>query len=433
MASIAGDRRTVREEAAASRPLTSFQLLAVCGILFFLTATTSNPLWWNSAIPVVVASVFLLATRAPAEVVQATFGAGQRSLTLATLAMAFATLLAMAFLPNFTTIEATVMRAVIPTLLYFALCGLTLTPRQARLCLISFALGVAVLTIRGTFAFIQEWGVPDFATILWARYDIVRMSSYMSATLGNVGHMGAYLSLCLPPLVYLLLKYPMPTHYRIALAVLVVLGLFNLIMSGSRAGMLTILAAAAVTIARMGFRVGLVLTAFFVLIGLVAVYQASSYSVEQDILTRFLPSEVGTGMDKSVVERFASIQAGWQDFLDNPITGVGPGMSHQVNRYAVPHQSVVMVLSETGLLGGIAFIVWNLLIFMRTAVATLRSTPSGREHWTFLWLIGPTAWLFGGLIAGLTFSMSLALLWIGITTAMLALASARIVPEGRGT
>ena len=349
-------------------------------------------------------------------------------ITLAMMALALSTLFAMAFEPNLTTIEATFMRTIIPLFLYFSLCGVVLTPGQVRLCLLSFAAGVAVLTLRATFAFLLEWGVPSFEVIMWARYDVVRMSSYMSATLGNVGHMGAYLALCLPPLLYLLLRFPLPVHYRAALAGVAMIAIFNLIVSGSRAAMLTMLTVAAVLIARMGVRAGLALAALFVTIGIVAVYQASAYHLEQDILTRFLPSELGTGIDASVVERFDSIRAGWQDFVYHPFTGVGPDMSPEINRYSVPHQSVVMMLAETGVLGGFSFILFNLAVFARAAAATVVSTPSGREHWVFLWSIGPAAWLFSGLIAGLTFTMSLALVWIGITAAMLALSTARIVP-----
>ena len=118
---------------------------------------------------------------------------------------------------------------------------------------------------------------------------------------------------------------------------------------------------------------------------------------------------------------------GWETFLANPFFGIGPGMSEVQNVYSVPHQSIIHVMSETGLLGGIAFTILIVLVVWSTLTSAVRASVSPDQGVVFLWLIGPSCWFFDGLLGGTTFNMSLALLWVGITHAMLALSSSTVL------
>jgi O-antigen ligase len=104
-------------------------------------------------------------------------------------------------------------------------------------------------------------------------------------------------------------------------------------------------------------------------------------------------------------------------------------MSPDYNSYSVPHQSLVHVLSELGFVGGMTFLFLNVLIIARACSSALGTRNGNQEIFRFLWLIGPACWLLHGQIGGITFDSSVALLWIGIAHAMLALSGATILQQ----
>jgi hypothetical protein len=94
----------------------------------------------------------------------------------------------------------------------------------------------------------------------------------------------------------------------------------------------------------------------------------------------------------------------------------------------VAHESVIFVLSELGIIGGLIFLLLNFTVFAKVASMTLSRSLNGQLDWRLFWTNGPACWLFFGLIGGFTFNLSFALVWIGIFHAMLALASSTIRP-----
>jgi hypothetical protein len=80
------------------------------------------------------------------------------------------------------------------------------------------------------------------------------MSGYADATVGNVNHMGSYVALVVPPLVLAVISHARTWLGRIGLLLVVLLGLVNLIVSGSRTAMVVTLFALGLTALSFGLR-----------------------------------------------------------------------------------------------------------------------------------------------------------------------------------
>jgi hypothetical protein len=67
--------------------------------------------------------------------------------------------------PDFVTLQALVLRGVIPFMIYLSLVGVTLRQTDLSLLLSALALGSLVMFSRGALAFYWEWGFPDLIEI----------------------------------------------------------------------------------------------------------------------------------------------------------------------------------------------------------------------------------------------------------------------------
>jgi O-antigen ligase len=397
---------------------------------FLLAAANGTPFVFSSSPYCAVFSVVLLATRNPRITIAKAFGGPARGITIGLGGFALSIAIGVAFLPNLNTGEALLNRALVPMLIYFALVGVPMDPRGFKRIMTAFIVGVAVALARGLLAFYGSWGIPDAMTLLWARYDVIRMDPYMTATFGNVGHMGAYLALVVPPiLLYYTCFVRKLSAEGLLIGIALAMGALNLVISGARTGIVTVALSIMVVLVRLGIKGGAWMASILILFGAIVTLQGFSDIGQSDLLMRFVPAATAVGVDESAVERYMSISEGWASFKENPILGIGPGMSPYVNSFAVPHQSVVFVASELGLVGAAIFLFLNIVVFKRAAEASLAPSRRGLSEWRLLWYIGPACWLFFGFIGGFTFNRTFALLWIGITHMMLAFATSTMVPS----
>lgn len=351
-----------------------------------------------------------------------------RSIFYSLMLFFFANVVSAAFNATPETVMAVVLRCILPLLVYLSLAGLVLRRSDVTLLVLALAAGGAFIFVRGLSAYVAEWGIPDLRTVLWARYDVVRMAGYAEVTLGNVAQMGLYVVLVLPPLLIAALSQSRHSLSRWICALVWLLGAANLVVSGSRTGLAVLLLATMITVFSLGRRGVLVIGAAIVSFALATVQWWSGLIHDREIVDRYLPFLRETGYDNSARERYDSIVIGWQTFSDHIIVGVGPDMSRFYNQHFIPHQSFVHQLSELGVFGGAAFIWLNAVVLFHTFLAFQNAKRNTTASHRFLWLLGPSSWFFFGAIGGLSFNASTALVWIGIVHAMLAISGATILP-----
>lgn len=410
--------------------LPSALIWTLAGLMFLLTASNGEPYRISSGFYVVIIAPLVIFVRGASTVWRAAESGPGRTIFYALLMYAAGNLASTMITPNGETISGLVERSLLPILIYLSMIGMVLSRKDQLIFSLAICLGGLVMFVRGARAYYAEFGIPDLTTILWSRYQVARIEGFEAATVGNVTHMGSYVVLLLPMLIIALVTLTPGRVQKALIWATLVLGLANLVVAGSRAGMLVMFVMCAIIAycfasRRTLIRLGLASAAF------AAVVAVSGFAAsDSEIVERLVPGAAGHA-DGSVTERLDSMVVGWNVFLDNPLFGVGPEMSQHHNIYGIPHMSLLHQLSEIGLFGGLAFIWLNFVVldaFRRAAVQASR----GRGSFELPWLIGPAAWLIMGLFSGIVFNMSPALVWVGISHGMLALSTARVLAdEGR--
>lgn len=396
-------------------------------LAFILAASNGKPASTSSGIFVILLGGPLFLLRHPDRLIVKALSRPNQNIFLGLLLFLLGNLLSLALAPTDDAIAAVLQRCILPLIVYLSLLGLVLRREDVVLLVFAFAAGACVMYVKGSVAYFREFGIPDLHTILWARFDVERIRGYAEATLGNVGHLGSYVVLLFPAVALTMMKLLSGWKARGLLMSAIALGFANLIVSGSRAGLaifILISLALFLTIRpSRQFAVGAVLMGAAVLsmpewIGLLG---------DKEFIDRYLPALGDQRVDASAVERWESIVIGWQIFLEHMALGVGPGMSPHYNMHFIPHASIPHQLSELGILGGGAFILLNVIVISAAAVAYFKMRLHEAFVYRFLWLSGPAAWFVFGIFAGITFSASYALVWVGLAHAMLALSGARVL------
>jgi hypothetical protein len=400
----------------------------VAAMLFLLAATNGRPAWWSSGVFAVVLVPLIILSNDMRSIVEA-WSQSNRIMTIALCAFLATNIMSALANPAIETFEAVVFRSLIPLSIYLSVVGLNLRRVDLVLLVTALAMGSAVVFIRGLIAYYQEWGVPDLETLMWARYNIQRMQEYSDATFGNVSHMGSYVALLVPTFIYAALAIFTSLAGRLLMMVIATLGIANLLVSGSRTGIIILFLAILVIAFKLVTGRAL---ARSIAIGSIIAVSAPIWVpdiVDDSFQRRYLAFLGGPGADTSTDERFNSMQIGWETFLKYPVFGIGPDMSSYHNFYGVPHQSLLHQFSELGLIGGIIFSWLNLIVLTAVIRSTRRATRDQDATIRFLWLIGPAAWLAFGLVGGITFNTSFALVWIGIANTMLGLSTMKMIPD----
>lgn len=400
----------------------------VAVMLFLLAATNGRPVRWSSGLFIGVLAPLLILSRGLDRVLSAANTRTSRPIFLALVLFFIANLVSAVVTPTDDAIIAVVLRCILPLLIYLSIVGLVLRQNDVVVLVFALAAGSAVIFGRGLAAYYAEWGIPDLQTVLWSRYNVERMEGYADATLGNLSHMGSYVVLVVPPLVLAAVTQMRGLAVRVALGLASVLGILNLVVSGSRTGLAIMLLALVMIVLSLGVSRAVTVAIILTAIALGTMSNWMDLITDPEVISRYLPSMGAKGYDNAADERLDSVVIGWQVFLDNMVFGVGPDMSREHNAYSIPHESIVHQLSELGLFGGATFIWLNLVIVGATFTATMRAATNPQAAYRLLWLIGPTCWLVFGITAGMEFNSSLALVWIGIAHAMLALSSAVVLP-----
>ncbi len=400
----------------------------VAGVVFLLTASNGEPHRISSGYYVALIAPGLILLRGAGGLLRAAESPPNRPIFYALLLFAAANLASTIITPNEETIYALLERCILPLLVYFSMVGLVLSKRDVIVLVVAIALGALLMFARGLLAYYAEFGIPDLETILWSRYNVARIAGYEHATVGNVTHMGSYAVMTLPILIIALVTLAKSNALTSLLSLTIVAGLFNLLIAGSRAGMVVmVLMIVAITFSLASRRTLVLIVSVAALLG-AATFMLASTASDSTLLKRFAPGATGKA-DGSVSERLDSMIIGWNVFLDNVLFGVGPEMSPYYNTYSIPHQSILHQLSELGLFGGLAFVWLNLVILYAFRNAIIAAAAPDGSSFRLLWLIGPAGWLIVGLISGINFNMSMALVWVGMAHAMLALSGATVVPD----
>lgn len=411
------------------RALSTFQCGAIGVMAFCVMAMNGFPVAWSSFPQVIAISGLLMLQRSPKAILAGAFSGPMRAFTLMFLALAAIALITAFASGDSESIGEALLRTVAPLLPFFALAGVSIRTRHVNWIIGGFVAGAAVLLLRATFALYAEWGVPDFNMVLWARFDVIRMRGYMDASLGNLSHLGLYVTLLAPFLIAVLAYFRVGRLMTYAIVLVLLLSLVNSVVSGSRTAIVLMLPMTALIFARRGPGALIVFFGIIAVLATIGIVYGLDPVSQTDLINRFIPSEGATGYDASAVERVDSIYLGWEVFKEHPLLGIGPGLSYKYISYTIPHESIVHMLLEMGVFGGILFLVISLATIAFAALAILAPDPDGRMHWRAAWLIGPAAYFFFGLTSGIAFTMSIAMVWIGAVYMMIPLAHARIVGD----
>ena len=241
-----------RAPASATAP--RLVLLSAAALIFILAASNGVPVRTSSSFFVLLVTPLLFSLRGGIALLGAAERKPNGGIYLALLALLCAHLASAIANPQVETMLAVLLRCVLPLMIYLALVGLSLRRRDVELLVLALAAGSSIMFLRGLLAFYAEFGFPDLETLLWARYDKVRISGYSEATLGNVTHMGLYISLVLPPLVLAVASGMVGGAVRAVTVVAIGLTVVNLVICGSRAAILVTFFSVAVIIASLGRR-----------------------------------------------------------------------------------------------------------------------------------------------------------------------------------
>lgn len=396
--------------------------------LFILAASNGRPFWTSSGAWATLTAMILLFGQGFSKSVYAAFSGPIRHLSFTMLLFILANFISAVANPSEGAFIEVGLRSVLPFMVYLSLVGLVLYPSDSALLGYSLAAGAGVMLTRGFFAYVGSVGNLDLNTILWARYNVELMTQYSDATLGNVGRLGDYIVLVFPVVLWATISPSRRLFTRFAMATICALAVANLLFCGSRTGwVLTIVEIAAIIIAR-GARS--LFTGIIAAFGLaVAIMNSGVLPLYiQNVIERILPSVGPRGQDTSSLERLASIEEGWHTFLDNMAFGIGPGNSRIQNSFTVPHQSTIHQLSELGIIGGSVFLALCFIVLMNAWHDFRNASRNSNAAHRWAWSSGPAFWVVFGLLAGVTFTASLALAWVGIAYAMLAIGSAKILP-----
>ncbi len=398
----------------------SGQIWLVAAMLFLLTVSNGRPFWLSSAPPVTLLALCLIGWRGMSEILKQVSSKINAPIAWSLILMAIWTAMSTLSQLDGDTASALALRCVVPFIIYLSVVGIRLRPADERLCLLAIVAGSSIPLVSGLVVFYRDFGIPEMKDLLYARYDVNRMSLYMDATFGNVTHLGMYVLLVVPAVVAAISSGAVRRLATALYSVWLVVVVCNAIISGSRTAFAVGLAVTGLLIVTVRRNRLMVLAAVLLLVFGAAMLSADMFD-QSLFIERFVPSIGSTGRDGSLDERLESIEIGWETLMRNPGFGIGPGKSSDYNVYDVPHQSVLMVASETGLVGGLAFLLLNVIVLFRTARHAIRAPRNPVDRRRLLWIIGPASWLLGGLLAGLIFNMSLALLWVGIAHVMFGL------------
>ncbi|MEZ5850033.1 MAG: O-antigen ligase family protein [Hyphomicrobiaceae bacterium] len=401
---------------------------ALAAIMFTLCAANASPYWWSSGFFALFLIPLALTGRGVARALSAALAPGNAIITVPLVVFTGVSILSTLASPTMESLRSTLFRCIFPFLIYLCFVGIEINRPKLNIIMAGFICGAAFMFARGAFAYLQEWGIPDLQTIMWARFDTRRMKTYQDVTVGNLAQMGSYAILVLAPMVLASVHWYRNWLPRLLVSCAIALGVANIAFCGARTAVLCLVVIVGVAIVSAGARKSILFLALAAGVALLTASEWMPAISDVSFLERFAPSLMTGGLDESAEERRASILVGLDIFWAHPVLGVGPGNSAEHNFYSIPHNSFVHVASELGLIGVLVFVFINMVVFLKTWSALRSASASPAAMYRLIWLFGPAMWLLYG-FTGIPFNMSHALLWAGIAHAMLGLSSAVVVPS----
>jgi O-antigen ligase len=398
----------------------------VAAVIFILASSNGRPAWTSSGIFIFIICPIIIFIRNFKFLFNSLINKKNIYIFISLILIFIANVMSTLANPSNYSMIAVLQHCILPFLVYLACIDLKLRERDVIFLICALCAGLCVMFLRGLVAYYSEFGIPDLGTILWSRFDKVRISGYSDATLGNVGNIGSFIILTLSPVIYSIFKYKNNFSLKLYLYFVVAIGFCNLIISGSRTALILFLLSIMITMLSLGLRRFFVVFIFLGFLLIISLPAIINLIADPDLIRRYVPF-IAEGNDQSANVRWLSIIDGWHLFLDHPMFGVGPSMSQYYMIDFVPHQSLVYFLAELGIFGGTSFILLNISITYIFVKNFRKSHSDISASYRILWLFGPFLWLVFGVFAGIQLSSSFALSWIGIFHAMLALSGSTVV------
>lgn len=295
----------------------------------------------------------------------------------------------------------------VPFAMLLSLAATKMRNRDFELIVAAFALGVILRFGLAAAIYVTTVGASSIAAAFDARYNVVVMQPYMDATFGNTGNTGSVIAIAFVILATLFMSQGLRTWLRGLVTVALVLLLANVLMTGSRGAILTMLVCVAVAAVIMKSRWRFVMMAVAVPSVIYAAQAAGNM-----IISRFSSAiSVDYIADRSIRERLDSINIGIDLMLHHPL-GIGPGLSHVYNPYSVAHQFAVSQGSELGVIGFLLVLALAIFIIIKTA----RSRREVVNTPAIAFRMGSLAWLVFAMTTNVPVNTGAAIPWIGLLT-----------------
>ncbi len=214
------------------------------------------------------------------------------------------------------------------------------------------------------------------------RMGIARMMG-VDTTLGDPNSFGASIVFALPIVMALWNSGIGGRWGRLYWSGYVALSSLCILLTGSRSSFLGLLVFFAIIIARTRYRfTALVLFAITAPVAFVALPESL-----QNRFETIIDPEVGPANARESGEgRIQGLILGWQQWLNNPLTGIGPGAWRPANRTQLEsHNLYGQLLGETGTLGALAFlaILASFWVNLRAIGRVRKAVPAWRNDLIF--------------------------------------------------
>ena len=249
-------------------------------------------------------------------------------------------------------------------LAYFLVVNLLKTQKQLRFFILTFPLwGVILSGVTLVYVAVTQ---PDFWGALFLNKDAVRV------TWGKNNYLAAFWALIIPLTISISLNYRGLRRWLVISSAIVMLS--TLVLSGSRGGFASLAIVLLLYLLLLGPKVawGYKLALLALLAGVVSINPAIS-----PLLRRFgyLANNI-TNINAGTIDRLGFWRGSWQAFTKSPLWGVGLDnvgfyIEDLTGIFIIhPHNYILKVLSETGLIGlGLVgwmfFLIFKNLIFLR--------------------------------------------------------------------
>lgn len=306
----------------------------------------------------------------------------------------------------------------VPLLIYACLVNRRLSEEHRVAILLATGIGALVPLTWGLIAYLHAFGLPSAADILWNRYDVSGMAPYYRVAFGNTSHMAHYLSVVTPVVLLMSASRGTPLIARYLFLLASAMALVNMLLIFSRATFLTCLLIFIFWIA--AFRslrlAGAIAVALAIALWNLPSFEDTAQIVSERTVGTLSGAEIA---DPSVDGRFNSMIVGWRIFAENPLLGVGPGMTYRFNDWSIAHQINVEEAAAIGAAGFISTALLAIIILGRSiAIAVVGRSMSATAMAVWSGVLG---WILHAVIAGGLLHMGLLIAWGGLLYGFLAL------------